>query len=126
MPRLSLYQENMRRVEENSTKLANELKSAHMKQAEVEITNEAYRDENAKLRGDLLALTEAKCRVESKVSEAQRQEKKLNEATEEEKQKRIELENKYSDVSERWGAVQAFIPGVGGGEYEVNSLMNMK
>ena len=91
----------MRRVEENSTKLANELKSAHMKQAEVEITNEAYRNENAKLRGDLLALTEAKCRVESKMSEAQRQEKKLNEVIEEEKQKRIELENKYSDVSER-------------------------
>ena len=88
-------------MEENTARMTNELNSAGMKQTEVEITNKAYRDENAKLRNDLLSLTEAKCKVESEISELQRQEKKLLETIEKERQEKCELDRKYEDVYKR-------------------------
>lgn len=76
---------DLQKVNEENENLGNQLKSFQDKMAEIEITNDAYQNENEKLRTDVIALSQAKSEVEMLVSEVERQNNKLIEAADKER-----------------------------------------
>lgn len=92
---LEQLKEEAKQAEESRLRADNDLKLIKTKMAEMEMTTEAYKEENSRLRCDIIALSEEKCDVECKVSEAERREKRLNDLISQERAERQELKAEH-------------------------------
>lgn len=92
---LDSLKEDSKHGDETRFKMDNDLKLVKTKMVEIEMTTEAYKEENSRLRSDIIALSEEKCDVECKVSEAERREKRLNDLIHQERTERQELKAEH-------------------------------
>ncbi|XP_068761620.1 golgin subfamily A member 4-like [Montipora capricornis] len=94
------------RANEENEKLENKLRYFQDKMAEIETTSDAFQVENEKLRTDVIALTQAKCEIEMVVSEAERHNKKLKEAADNERVNLKIIEAQKNDAVTSFEAVR--------------------
>lgn len=94
------------RANEENEKLENKLRYFQDKMAEIETTSVAFQVENEKLRTDVIALTQAKCEIEMVLSEAERHNKKLKEAADNERVNLKIIEAQKNDAVTSFEAVR--------------------
>lgn len=92
---LDNVKEEAKLADETRLRAENDLKLIKTKMSEVDMTTEAYKEENSRLRCDIISLSEEKCDVECKISEAERREKRLNDLINQERAERQELKAEH-------------------------------
>lgn len=103
---LNILKDESKHNEEIRVKMDADLKLLRTKIREMEMTTDAYKEDNSRLRQDIVALSEEKCAVECKVSEADRREKRLNDLINQERAEHQELKDSYNNAVTLCDSVQ--------------------